>query len=52
VLLGQKQVANFLTAAGPSLGTWYVAIFATGLTILVLAHLVIGRQRHVRTMAA
>ena len=47
VMLGKKQIANFLTEAGPGLGTLYVSIFATGLTLLVLAHLVIGRKRHV-----
>jgi copper chaperone NosL len=47
VMLGKKQIANFLTEAGPGLGTWYVAIFATGLTLLLLIHLVIGRKRHV-----
>ncbi len=47
VMLGKKQIANFLTEAGPGLGTWYVAIFATGLTLLLLIHLVVGRKRHV-----
>ena len=46
-MLGKKQIANFLTEAGPGLGTWYVAIFATGLTLLLLIHLIIGRKRHV-----
>lgn len=52
VMWGEKQIANFLTEAGPSAGTWYVAIFATGLTILLLAHLVIGRRRHLRSPGA
>jgi len=52
VLWGHKQIANFMTAAGPSLGTWYVATFATGLTLLVVAHLVIGRRRHVSSQSA
>ncbi len=47
VMLGKKQIANFLTEAGPGLGTWYVAIFATGLTLLLLIHLIVGRKRHV-----
>jgi len=47
VMLGKKQIANFLTEAGPGLGTWYVAIFATGLTLLLVIHLIIGRKRHV-----
>ena len=46
VMLGKKQIANFLTEAGPGLGTLYVTIFATGLTLLLLAHLFIGRKRH------
>jgi hypothetical protein len=52
VMWGQKQIANFLTAANPGLGTVYVAIFATGLTLLVLAHLFIGRQEHVAGQVA
>lgn len=52
VMWGQKQIANFLTEAGPGLGTLYVAIFATGLTLLLLAHLAIGRRNHVRQTAA
>ena len=46
-MLGKKQIANFLTEAGPGLGTWYVAIFATGLTLLLVIHLIVGRKRHV-----
>ncbi|MDH3654862.1 MAG: hypothetical protein OEN21_11385 [Myxococcales bacterium] len=49
-MLGKKQIANFLTEAGPGLGTWYVAIFATGLTLLLLIHLIVGRKRHVASM--
>ena len=45
-MLGKKQIANFLTEAGPGLGTWYVAIFATGLTLLLVIHLIVGRKRH------
>jgi hypothetical protein len=52
VMWGQKQIANFLTEANPGLGTVYVAIFATGLTLLVLAHLFIGRQEHVAGQVA
>ena len=51
VLWGQKQIANFLTEAGPGLGTWYVAIFATGLTVLLLLHLWSGRREHVGAAA-
>ena len=52
VMWGKKQIANFLTEANPGIGTWYVAIFATGLTLLLLAHLVIGRRQHVKDTAA
>ena len=52
VMWGKKQIANFLTEAGPGLGTWYVAIFATGLTVLLVAHLAIGRREHVRTTSS
>ncbi|UCF46735.1 MAG: hypothetical protein JSU89_06010 [Myxococcales bacterium] len=51
VMWGKKQIANFLTEANPGLGTWYVAIFATGLTVLLLAHLVIGRKQHVASLS-
>ncbi len=47
VMWGKKQIANFLTEAGPGLGTWYVAIFATGLALLLLIHLIVGRKQHV-----
>jgi hypothetical protein len=52
VMIGKKQIANFLTEAGPGLGTIYVAIFATGLTALLLAHLIIGRKRHLASLSA
>jgi hypothetical protein len=52
VMWGKKQIANFLTEANPGLGTWCVAIFATGLTVLVLAHLFIGRREHVAMQAS
>ena len=51
VMIGQKQIANFLTEAGPGLGTWYIAIFATGLTLLLAAHLVIGRKQHLASLS-
>ncbi|TFH30790.1 MAG: hypothetical protein E4H00_04540 [Myxococcales bacterium] len=52
VMIGKKQIANFLTEAGPGLGTIYVSIFATGLTALLLAHLIIGRKRHLASLGA
>jgi hypothetical protein len=51
-MLGKKQIANFLTEAGPGLGTLYVSVFATGLTILLLAHLFIGRKRHLASLGS
>jgi succinate dehydrogenase/fumarate reductase cytochrome b subunit len=50
VMWGKKQIANFLTEADPGLGTWYVAIFATGLTLLLLIHLVAGRREHLASL--
>ncbi len=46
VLWGEKQIANFFTEANPSAGTYYVAAFALGLSVLVALHLAIGRRRH------
>jgi len=46
VLRGEKQIANFFTEANPSAGTYYVAAFALGLSVLVVLHLAIGRRRH------
>jgi len=46
VLWGEKQVANFFTEANPSAGTYYVAVFALGLSVLVVFHLAVGRRRH------
>lgn len=44
-VLGKKQIANFLTEAWPMGGTYYVAAFATGVSILVLIHLILGRKQ-------
>ncbi len=43
-VLGRKQIANFFTEAWPGGGTYLVAIFATGVTIVLLIHLVVGRK--------
>lgn len=51
-LLGTKQIGNFTTHAGPMLGTWLVAIFALGLFVVTLVHLVAGRRRFQRAAAA
>jgi len=52
VMWGEKQIANFFTEANPSAGTYYVVAFATGLTVLVVLHLAIGRRLHVEAVAA
>ena len=44
-LLGQNQLANFETWAGPQAGTYLVAVFALGSIGILLAHLVMGRRR-------
>jgi hypothetical protein len=51
-VLGSKQIANFTTHAHLGAGTWYVAVFATGLTVLLLLHLYIGRKQHVASLNA
>lgn len=41
-LIGEKQVANFLTSSYPRQGTWLIAVFATGVLALTTWHLVAG----------
>lgn len=48
VLFGQKTIANFTTESYPQMGTWYVTLFATGITIVLLWHLIAGRREAVR----
>jgi len=52
VMWGEKQIANFFTEANPSAGTYYVSAFATGLVVLVVLHLAIGRRVHREAVAA
>lgn len=52
VMWGHKQIANFFTEANPSAGTYYVVAFATGLVVLVVLHLAIGRRLHKEAVAA
>jgi hypothetical protein len=47
VILGKKQIANFLTESYPKSGTYLVAFFAVGVTLLLGWHLISGR-RHAR----
>jgi copper chaperone NosL len=51
-IFGTKQVGNFTTHAGPSTGTYLVAIFAIGLIGLSLFHLIEGRRRARRAATA
>lgn len=48
VMLGRKTIANFETEAGPMPGTFLVTAFATGIALLLLVHLVVGRRQAVR----
>lgn len=48
VILGTKQIANFTTHSLPQAGTYYVTLFASGVVVVTLAHLVIGRMRAVK----
>jgi hypothetical protein len=47
-VFGSKQIANFTTLSYPRMGTVYLAIYATGLVVLVLWHLISGRRQAVR----
>lgn len=47
-LWGDKQVGNFMTHAHPGTGSYLVAVFATGVLLITLYHLIQGRRRAVR----
>jgi copper chaperone NosL len=47
-IFGTKQIANFTTTSMPQLGSLYVGIFATGIAVLLVWHLVSGRRAMVR----
>ena len=51
-LLGSKQIANFTTTSYPALGSLYLGLFATGVVMLTVWHLVGGRRRATRGAAA
>lgn len=51
VMLGTKQVGNFTTHAAPQGGTYLVGVFALGLLVLTVTHLVAGRRRARRAAA-
>lgn len=48
VIIGTKQVANFTTHSWPQVGTLFITIFAAGVSILALYHLVAGYVAHRR----
>ena len=45
VIIGTKQVANFLTAAWPRWGALLAGVFIVGVMVLTFWHLVAGRRR-------
>lgn len=51
-VLGAKQVANFHIESYPQLGSIYMGIFATGVLVLGLGHLIAGRRAAVRAAKA
>ncbi len=51
-IFGTKQIANFTTHSLPQLGTLFVGTFATGVLVLTLYHLVVGRRDAKRAEAA
>lgn len=50
-VLGTKQIANFTTHSAPQAGSWLLAVFATGIMVLLVWHLVAGRREAVRQAA-
>ena len=48
-VFGTKQVANFTTTSMPQLGSLLVGIFATGIMVMLVWHLVVGRASMLRT---
>ncbi|MCC6750146.1 MAG: hypothetical protein IT371_20940 [Deltaproteobacteria bacterium] len=47
-VFGRKEIANFTTEAYPQMGSIYIGIFATGVTLILLWHLVKGRRDSLR----
>lgn len=52
VIVGKKQVANFLTEAWPQLGAYLAGVFILGVMGLTLWHLIAGRRRAKKADAA
>jgi len=51
-LWGHKQVGNFSTHAYPGTGTYLLTLFAVGVMLVTLYHLVVGRLRAQRELRA
>lgn len=47
-LLGTKEIGNFTTHAGPSIGTYLITIFVAGTIVLLLVHLAKGKRDDAR----
>ena len=52
VVLGHKTVANFETYSYPQAGSYYLGAFVTGVVVLLLWHLVVGRRQAVKSRPA
>lgn len=52
VVLGHKTVANFETYSYPQAGSYYLGAFVTGVVVLLLWHLVVGRRQAVKSQPA
>lgn len=52
VVIGTKQVANFETQSLPLTGSFLLGIFAIGVVVVCLVHLIIGRKRAMRERLA
>jgi len=52
VVFGRKTIAQFTTESYPASGTYLIAVFATGCTVLLAWHLIAGRREHRRAAAS
>jgi copper chaperone NosL len=50
VVIGHKTVANFETFSMPQAGSYALAVFVTGLVVVVVWHLVAGRRAALRAV--
>ena len=48
-VFGTKQIANFTTTSMPQLGSLLIGVFATGVIVLLVWHLIVGRSNMLRT---